>query len=297
MATALSAIVFGLAEQAPPAVLSREGLRDLGPVGDQLLSAGAFEAADNLGTVLCDACDLHHAESPEFDPATRQWSLFCPEAGRVAVGPERLEAVGFRHSWLAEQIADSLGLKAARVRSLLPNRLWDLGDATAGTTTWTALFGCGIGPQQGFGEVLAELEGRAGKAPGLLFTTSPLDPNLPLPRGHRIMRLADCAGIDPDGALVLDLGVIHRTLRARPFSLPRGRAGRPTARERIVAEYERRLDAGVAEPVLAREASALSEWHSEAHPTDRQPAVKTIEGHIRAARHGRDSTASSRLPP
>ena len=283
MATALSAIVFGLAEQAPPAVLSREGLRDLGPVGDQLLSAGAFEAADNLGTVLCDACDLHHAESPEFDPATRQWSLFCPEAGRVAVRPERLEAVAFRHSWLAEQIAGSLGLQAARVRSLLPDRLWDLGDATTGSTTWTALFGCGIGPQHAFGDVLAELERRAGKAPGLLFTTSPLDPMLALPHGHRIVRLEDCAEIDPDGALVLDLGVIHRTLRARPYAPPRSRVGRPSAKDQILGELAQRLASGQAHRTLAHEAKQLARWFAERYPDQNPPKEGTIENQIREA--------------
>jgi hypothetical protein len=61
-----------------------------------------------------------------------------------------------------------------------------------------------------------------------------------------------------------------------------GEAGRPTAKHLILAEHRRRIKAGEACEVLAREAEYLADWLREAHPTAPPTTVRTIKNRIRA---------------
>lgn len=60
-----------------------------------------------------------------------------------------------------------------------------------------------------------------------------------------------------------------------------GFAGRPTAKDVILAEHRRRIEAGEASEVLAREAEYLADWLPEAHPTAPPTTVLTIKNRIR----------------
>ncbi|SDG17402.1 hypothetical protein SAMN05660686_03612 [Thalassobaculum litoreum DSM 18839] len=63
----------------------------------------------------------------------------------------------------------------------------------------------------------------------------------------------------------------------------RGRAGRPSSKPLVVAEFERRVATGVVLDTLSEETHALATWLANQHPDAAQAQAKTIEGHIRSA--------------
>jgi len=66
-----------------------------------------------------------------------------------------------------------------------------------------------------------------------------------------------------------------------------GFPGRPSKGKHLIDdEFERRVAASEALPVLAEEAQALHDWFVVKHPTAERPTVKTITNNIRR-RHGR----------
>ncbi len=73
---------------------------------------------------------------------------------------------------------------------------------------------------------------------------------------------SDTAGVSPDR---------YRT----------GTPGRPTAKHLFLAEHRRRIKAGEANEVLAREAEYLADWLPEAHPDAAPATVRTIKNRIR----------------
>lgn len=99
----------------------------------------------------------------------------------------------------------------------------------------------------------------------------------------------DSAGPSPEGS------ASPGTAEAVPLSS--GAPGRPSSMHLIEGEFQRRVNAREANPVLADEARSLRSWLVSAYPSAAPPSEKTIKNRLRAAHKGfmkaRNSTAGA----
>lgn len=274
-------LVTRLAERAPPAVMSREECREAGHAAEQLISAGALVPADNLGAVVCDSCADPHPATVIHEDGLGGWGHLCPEAGWVKVEDALIEALEFRHDWLAEACMEALGLeRRGGPRCLMPGQLWDLGDVAAGRQRWSALLACRVRPEAGGGldRLLETMETRAGKFSGIVLTTSDISPVLPLPNRHRLMHLSDAVA-GREHPLRFDMAATHRVLRRTRGDVseaaPR-RRGRPGAKEEVLRIYRGRAARGEAKATTAEEARMIKQIIHEERPLLPEVSEKTI---------------------
>ncbi|WP_420566398.1 hypothetical protein [Thalassobaculum sp.] len=74
-----------------------------------------------------------------------------------------------------------------------------------------------------------------------------------------------------------------RVSRAKLPARARGsKGGRPSSKDLILEEFDRRKSAGTVQPTLSAEANDLSIWLANHHPDAPGALPKTIEGHIRS---------------
>jgi hypothetical protein len=66
-----------------------------------LSNIGALAAGEPSSVVTCRACDNDHLARLEFEPSTRRYWHFCPEAGRVTVKMRRSQRFVPSHSGLS----------------------------------------------------------------------------------------------------------------------------------------------------------------------------------------------------
>ena len=71
------------------------------------------------------------------------------------------------------------------------------------------------------------------------------------------------------------------TANVSPDPYHTGLPGRPTIKHFILAEFQRRAEAGGVERTLAAEAKALQKWATREHQNAPTPTPNTIENHIR----------------
>lgn len=95
-----------------------------------LVKFGLLRQAENLSSIMCDACADEHIEEVHFigslpDSPVRAY-ITCPELGRVEVAFERLKQWEVDFYSLAGYIAKSLNL-AGDVREEVKGRIWSLG--------------------------------------------------------------------------------------------------------------------------------------------------------------------------
>ena len=106
-----------------------------------LATMGVIEPGPTPATVTCTMCDADHAATLNYDPASRRYVHFCPEAGFVAVNDADLATHRFRPEWLVDWIVRELPITSPpRRRAIVPECVWHLGDAKCGDTWVTAIF-------------------------------------------------------------------------------------------------------------------------------------------------------------
>jgi hypothetical protein len=263
----------------PDRRITRAILRSWGEAGATLMRWGALKNGETLTSLICEACDDHHIVDLEYDPVAGAWRHYCGSAGFVTVDADDLVTFRFDLRWLVDRLADGLLIGRPRHRDLVPDVLWDLGDAGLGGRNWSAFLARTVDAQ--LDPILVALRSRGGKLSGLVLTSSPFPPvNVSLPHGHRFMPLRAAL----DGATGV-LEVDHQTVLAelRPGRLGKGErpVGRPSSRARVLELFERRQRAGQTAKELVEEAGAIRELMMLEEPSQRAPATGTIQNIVR----------------
>jgi len=196
--------------EAPEARLSGAALHDFYPdAGAALIHAGALkdDGYEPVTTGMADYDDLpvHVTWRAEVGG----YAYFSPSAGWVKVDNERLTRYRVDLDWFLGFIAAALKVTGPqRWQCLVPDILWDLGDAWIGKRKATLLLGRRLSTSRTLDGVCDALARRAGRPPGvLLATTRRLARHVRIPGQHQIIALADCLRGDETG-LSLDLDVI-----------------------------------------------------------------------------------------
>jgi hypothetical protein len=276
-------LLIDLCEQDPPTIEGATLVSCFADAGRPLFDLGALRPVSSTSVVVCRACHEQHPAEPEFDPKTGNYAHFCPHAGWVSMPETDLVHYEVDIAWMVASLGQAIGVPGGS-RCLVERTLWDLGEARAGDQPWTALFGRRLWPAQQLDRVFDALARRAGKAPGLLLTTTAdLPSRIDWPGGHVPVALADCAAIDAAG-LVIDHRVIVGALRSGAGGKrSSGTPGRPTSKDLYIAEHRRRIASGEAHRSIREEARHLDRWFRDAYPREITVAPKSIENIIRSA--------------
>lgn len=196
--------------EAPEAVLSGAALQDFYPdAGAALVNAGALKAAGHepMTTGMADHDDLPVVVT--WCPEVGGYAYFSSSAGWVKVDNEGLTRYRVDFDWFLRFIAAAVKVTGVwRWQCLVPEILWDLGDAWIGKRKATVLLGRRLSTSGTFDEICDALTRRVGRPPGVLLTTTRrLARHVRLPGQHRILALGDCLRGDGTG-FHLDLDVI-----------------------------------------------------------------------------------------
>lgn len=127
-------------------------LRSLGLVRDSRPAIpGIFLRGEDLSEVECDACGDRHIEHVHviIEPPGSKPRLYigCKEAGRVLVGPERVEVQRIDLDGLATAVSNLLGLGTPRI--IIESRLWLLATVKFSHRTRDIFLARGAGWQDG----------------------------------------------------------------------------------------------------------------------------------------------------
>lgn len=264
----------------PDRVLTRRQLRDLGEAGDLLLRWGALVRDGTLTATACRSCGDDHPVDLEFDPTSRRWTYYCDSVGFVAVDEDDLVTFRFDPRWLGDRLAEGLRIGRPRRRELVPEVLWDLGDATLGGRPWSAFLARAVGTS--IDPILAALRSCGGKLTGLVLASSADAPwNLALPHGHRFLPLRDVLEVRAD-RLEIATDVVLAGLRGRRTDKPSRDPGRPTDRSVVLAAFAQRQRSALTRRTLEAEAEAIWNRLAAERPDLRPPAAGTIGNIIRA---------------
>lgn len=265
----------------PDCVLTRRQLRQQGEAGDLLLRWGAMLQDETLTSVACQSCGEDHAVDLRFDTVSRTWMYYCSSVGFVAVDEDDLVTFCFDFAWLFARLTEFLQIQRPRGRVLVPDVLWDLGDAVLGGRLWSAFLARAV--DVNLDAILDALSTRGGKLKGLILTSTVNAPrSLQLPHGHRFIMLSDCFNT---ASGKLDLVVDHVVAAvqgSRPVVEGR-RRGRRSRKSLVIELFERRVACGETVPTLKGEAATLHQLGLQEYPGVQIPAARTIENLIRTA--------------
>ena len=117
------------------------------PRGCAIETAGLLKRAEDLRMVECDACGTPHIEEVEvFDASVGKPRayIFCPDAGRVSVEPERLQVWRIDFESLASFWLGALGCRQPR-SAIAEDRIWLLG--TGNSLTGPGMFSLSVAPR------------------------------------------------------------------------------------------------------------------------------------------------------
>ena len=269
--------------ERPERRITRRTLRSWGEAGATLLRWGALKDGATLTSIVCEACDDHHLVDLEYDPVAGTWRHYCGSSGYVTVDTDDLVTFRFDVHWLATCLADGLLVGRPRFRDLVPDVLWDLGDAGLGGRSWSAFLARAVDAQ--LDPILGALRNRGSKLSGLVFVSAPFPPaHVSLPHGHRFMALRDALA-GATGVLKVNHDAVITKLRPGRVAKGERPVGRPSARARVMELFERRRRVGETAEELAEEARAIRELMMREDPSREAPAIGTIQNNLRDAFH------------
>jgi hypothetical protein len=130
-------VVADLVEN-PNRTITRRELDGLGEAGATLLRWRALRPGETLTSIACTSCGDDHFVELDFDPPTQGWRYYCRSVGLIAVAADDLVTFRFALGWLRDRLAECLLIERPRRRELVPDVLWDLGDANLGGRPWSA---------------------------------------------------------------------------------------------------------------------------------------------------------------
>jgi hypothetical protein len=184
-----------------------------GGAGDELIAAGALvEMAPN--EIVFTPIDLDDQPVAfEWEPDLQAHAAFHPTEGWVQAAVNMRQRYRLEFPSLLRAIAEQLEVPVAtRPASLVPDLLWDLGDAWFGRRKATALFARRLGQIDGLDRVCDALMRRVGRPPGILLTsTRQVSRHVTIPGQHRLLHLTECMRGDVPG-FAIDADVISGVL-------------------------------------------------------------------------------------
>jgi hypothetical protein len=193
-------------------------------IGDELIAAGALieMAPSEIVFLPIDLDDQPVAF--EWEPDLQAHAAFHPADGWVQTAVDMRRRYRLEFSWLLRAIAQQLEVPVAtRPASLVPDQLWDLGEAWFGRRKATVLFARRLGQIDGQDLVCDALTRRVGRPPGILLTsTRQMSRHVTIPGQHRVLHLTECMRGDVPGfAIDTDIisGVLNGIRPHRPAQL------------------------------------------------------------------------------
>lgn len=135
---------------------------------DRLHKAGAL-ARVRARAIICPQCEANSVRVIQVGAG------LCRACGQVLLAAEDLQRLAPDHDWLHRRIAQALGLPGEPPRTILPGRLWHLGDRGRAGARKRILFGqqlIGTAVQRA---LLDAWPTHVGETHAVIFTTSPPD--------------------------------------------------------------------------------------------------------------------------
>jgi len=217
-------LVLRLCEQRRAEIAGHVLRVHFGGVGDELIAAGALvEMAPSEIVFL----PIDFDDQPvvfDWEPDLQAHAAFHPADGWMHAAETARRRYRLEFPWLLRSIAQQLEIPAAtRSACLVPDLLWDLGDAWFGGHKATVLFGRRLGQVEGQDLACDALTRRVGRPPGILLTsTRQMSRHVTVPGQHRVLHLTDgMRGDVPGFAIDTDIisGVLSGIRPQRPAQL------------------------------------------------------------------------------
>lgn len=122
--------ILAFAESDDPS-LTLEAIEKWPPTAREWVNrSGLLKESEIASTVVCDACDLDHAEEvltvPGEETLPARHFIVCPDAGRVPVPAERLRRLAVDLDRFVSMLGEASGA-AGGVLTTIPGRLWRIG--------------------------------------------------------------------------------------------------------------------------------------------------------------------------
>jgi hypothetical protein len=217
-------LVIRLCEQQRAEIAGHVLRMHFGGVGDELIAAGALVEMGPSETVFMPIDLDDQAVAFEWEPDLQAHAAFHPADGWVHADEHSRRRYRLEFPWLLRVIAQQLEVPVAtRPASLVPDQLWDLGEAWFGRRKATVLFARRLGQINGLDLVCDALTRRVGRPPGILLTsTRQMSRHVTIPGQHRVLHLTDCMRDDVRGpAIDTDIisGVLNGIRPQRPARL------------------------------------------------------------------------------
>jgi hypothetical protein len=215
-------LVIRLCEQRRAEIAAHVLRMHFGGVGDELIAAGALvETAPSEGIVMPVDFDDEPVDF-EWEPELGAHAAFHPAAGWMFADEHARRRYRLAFEWLLNVVARQLEVPASTsCTCLVPDLLWDLGDAWFGKRKATILFARRLAHVETLDAVCDALTRRVGRPPGIVLTTTRRIPrHVVVPGQHRILYLGECPRSNAH-AFALDTDVIGGVLNGvRPQRPP-----------------------------------------------------------------------------
>lgn len=133
---------------------------------DRLHKAGALVRV-RARAIICPQCEANSVRVIQVGAG------LCRACGQVPLAAEDLQRLAPDHDWLHRRIAQALGLPGEPPRTILPGRLWHLGDLGRAGTRMRILFGQQLTGTAVQRALLDAWPTHVGETQAVIVTTSP----------------------------------------------------------------------------------------------------------------------------
>ena len=202
-------LALRLCEQPRPEIAGHMLRTYFSGSGDELIAAGALVEMALSETVFMPVDLDDQPVAFEWQPDREAHAAFHPTAGWLHANEDARRRYRLEFAWLLSGIARQLGIPAAtRSAPLIPDLLWDLGDAWLHRRRRPILFARRIGLMGNLDCAERVLTAREGRSDGVLLTTSRgISCVVRLPGRHRVLHIRDCLD-QSSRSFALDMDVL-----------------------------------------------------------------------------------------
>jgi hypothetical protein len=237
---------------------------------------GIFRHAGLAECVTCTECEDAHASKIVRD-CDGHYSHFCLFSGQIYIAEDEVSLLRFDRSALLVALTAAADIARRGTRPFANGKLALLGIVPASheSRSWVLGYADQLEDQNVLAGVTDALAKQFPDGPGLIITPSPVNLNVPLPRGYRLAGFGDLLFGTTEG-IALNWGNAEILLGHRK-SAP-GQPGRPSERDTIKQLWLAARTSADWPPQQNEQARLiLSRWPGHGRP----PAVRTIENHLR----------------
>lgn len=208
-------LLLGLCEHPEPLITGKVLRENYGASAQALLTAGALKAGPNLSHVQIAIDDDEEVEVEiERDPKSGAPGYVSPRTGRWRTLPESdLMQYRLHVDHVLSLLRDELEVPTRfTTTELVSGLLWEMGEARLGKRTAIVLFARRLTVPAHIDQISDALTNRAGKADGLLLSSTVHIPrHFAVPGQHRIVSLHQCLDTT-SSVFALDQAVLNGQL-------------------------------------------------------------------------------------